>query len=229
MLNNSANFAHSEMGDLFGRSFIKEMVRSTDTVRKLSSISEPDRPAKTSSHVRGKHRSSEQPRSLEHPHFRGNGQSFAPAEAGGYGGASGYGGPSGYGGASNYGSGTTGGYQRPSTSDWSSNNSRGRGSDGRGRGGYVKSISTLTLTAPPLLTALNPVSGVDLATILRKRRAEPHVVAPVAGRIAIFAANWRLITEDPWVLAVVGEGYRLGWLVRAPQHQSRSCSSTRYI
>ena len=77
MLNNSANFAHSEMGDLFGRSFIKEMVRSADTVRKLSSIGEPDRPAKTSSHVRGNHRSSEQPRSLEHPHFRGSGQSFA--------------------------------------------------------------------------------------------------------------------------------------------------------
>ena len=42
MLSNSANFAYSEIGDLFGRSFIKEMVRSADTVRKLSSISEPD-------------------------------------------------------------------------------------------------------------------------------------------------------------------------------------------
>ena len=51
-----------------------------------------------------------------------------------------------------------------------------------------------------------------MATILRKRRAEPNVVAPVAGRIAIFAANWRLITEDPWVLAVVREGYRLEFL-----------------
>ena len=156
MLNNSSNFAHREMGDLFGRSFIK--ARSTDTLRKLSSIGEeePDPPAKISSHVMGNRRSSEHPHSLEHPHLRGNGQSFALAGTGGYSGAS------------SYGNGTTGGYQRSGGSDWASNNSRGQGSDGRGRGGYVKSISPLALAAPPLVTAFNPVDGDDWSTTLRR-------------------------------------------------------------
>ena len=59
MLNNSSNFAHS--------------------------ISDPDRPTKTSSQVMGNRRSSEQRR------FRGNGQPFAPGRTRGYSEASSYG------------------------------------------------------------------------------------------------------------------------------------------
>lgn len=38
ILGNKSNFKQDEMEDLFGRSFVKEMVKSADTVKKLANM-----------------------------------------------------------------------------------------------------------------------------------------------------------------------------------------------
>lgn len=43
MLSNDSNFNPDEAEDLFGKSFVKEMVRSSDTVKKMVSLGQPDR------------------------------------------------------------------------------------------------------------------------------------------------------------------------------------------
>ena len=37
---------------------------------------------------------------------------------------------------------------------------------------------------------------------------------PVGGRLAHFAQNWAKITDDEWVLSLVGKGYRIPFLKR---------------
>lgn len=43
MLGNTSNFNEDEAEDLFGKSFVKEMVKSADTVKKLASLGQPNR------------------------------------------------------------------------------------------------------------------------------------------------------------------------------------------
>ena len=60
MLNQPSNFNHEEMEDLFGRSFIEEMVRGAETVKKLLSISATEPAGLNTGHVGGNKRSLEQ-------------------------------------------------------------------------------------------------------------------------------------------------------------------------
>jgi hypothetical protein len=134
MLNNSSNFNPDEAEDLFGRSFVKEMVKSADTVKKLASLGQPDR-------VGGCNRSTQQPGQRAGT----SGSNFYREAAG-----------SGYGDRNNfYGAGSQrsrGGFNNGRS------NYQGRASHNfDGRGGYVHSFDSVIPLSP--MATMIPVTS----------------------------------------------------------------------
>ncbi|KAI9557166.1 hypothetical protein GHT06_016973 [Daphnia sinensis] len=185
MLGNKSNFTQDEMEDLFGRSFVKEMVKSADTVKKLANMARSGHPDRTG----GNNSSMEQ-------HYNG-GVSAGPSQAFGIGSSnkgSSYGGGS-NGSSGDYHNNLNGSYRDPF---------HGRGAsrfhyNSHNHGRYV-------------ITYINPILPVvDKVSLAVNASPFQRVSCPAsrtAGRIQSFASNWKTISSDPWVLNVLSEGFK---------------------
>ena len=59
------------------------------------------------------------------------------------------------------------------------------------------------------------------------RATVPRIEVPVGGRLQLFAHQWHRITQDPWVLEVVYQGYSLEFVGPAPLNNVKITPSKR--